>query len=412
MTDRRAVVLSIGDELLSGEIVDTNSSYLDALLEANGWRVVRHLTVPDETAAIAAAFREAATQGSLVLSTGGMGPTIDDLTLTGLADAAGVELALNKTALEALEARFARNGWTLSPNNRRQAMLPEGAEALVNEVGSAPAVKMPLGPAVVFCMPGVPSELRWLMTHRVLPRLTVATPAVRRRLLKTMGIGESRLETVLKDIIDIHPKVRVGFRTLGVENHVKLAAFGPQAVEDLDAIETDIRACLGEDVFGRDEQTLTEALASVLIDAGHTVATAESCTGGLIAKRLTDRPGSSAYMLGGVVAYANAVKTEMLGVEADLIEANGAVSEAVAARMAVGVRRRLHSDWGVSATGVAGPGGGTAEKPVGTVWVALAGPQGVRARCLRRGGDRAQVRDATAKIAMHWLLNAVRASTS
>ncbi|MEL7372741.1 MAG: CinA family nicotinamide mononucleotide deamidase-related protein, partial [Myxococcota bacterium] len=330
----------------------------------------------------------------------------------GLAMAAGVELKLDQTALDALETRFARNGWTISANNRRQAMIPEGAEALVNDVGSAPAVKMSLGAAVVFSMPGVPSELRWLMNHRVLPRLTTAAPAVQRRLLKTIGIGESRLETSLKTIIDGHSKVRVGFRTLGVENHVKLAAFGPRAEAELDAVERAIRACLDEDVFGRDDQTITEVLASALIEARQTVATAESCTGGLIAKRLTDRPGSSAYMLGGVVAYANAVKTEILGVKDELIAAHGAVSETVAAEMAAGARRLLKSDWAISATGVAGPGGGTVDKPVGLVWVALAGPNGIETRMLRRAGDRANVRDGTTKIVMHWLLNAVRASTS
>ena len=409
---RFAIVLAIGDELLCGETVDTNSSYLDGRLEAHGWRVVRHLTVPDDEEAIAEAYAESSQRAELVLSTGGLGPTQDDLTMAGLGRALGSPLALDPVAWAAVEARFAKHGWTMSPNNRRQAMVPEAAEVLVNEVGTAPGVTAVLNGAAVYAMPGVPSEVRWLMNHRILPRLGDAAPAVERRAIKVIGIGESKLETELEGVIAGHPYVRVGFRTAGVENHVKLAAFGAGASARLDAAERAVRETLGDRVFGRENDDLSEVLARALIDAGMTVATAESCTGGLIAKRLTDVPGSSAYMLGGVVAYANGVKVDLLGVDPSDIAAHGAVSEPVAAAMAAGIRTRLGTDWGLSATGVAGPGGGTPEKPVGFVWIGLAGADGVQTRAIRRPGGRINVRDGTAKILMHWLLTKVRESTS
>ena len=409
---RTATVVAIGDELLSGETVDTNSSHLDARLEAWGWRVVRHLTVADDEAEIARAFAEAASRSALVLSTGGMGPTQDDLTMAGLARALGGPLALNAAALAALEARAATRGWRLSPNNRRQAMVPEGAEVLINDVGSAPCVAATLNGAQVYCMPGVPSEVRWLLENRIKPRLGASTPEVLRRVVKVIGVGESLLEDRLKAVIGAHPKVRFGFRTMGAENHVKLAAHGADASARLAEAEAEVRAELGDRAFGTGAQTLAEALGAALRSAGQTVATAESCTGGLIAKRLTDVPGSSAYVVGGVVAYANRAKVALLDVDPADLDAHGAVSAPVALQMAAGVRTRLGADWGLSATGVAGPGGGTTDKPVGLVWIGLAGPDGAQAKALDRPGDRANVRDGTAKILMHWLLNAVRGSTS
>lgn len=409
---RSAIILAIGDELLSGETVDTNSSYLDGLVEAHGWRVIRHVTVPDDEAAIAEAMTEAAHRADLVLSTGGMGPTQDDLTMAGLARALGVRLVLNEAVLANLEAKFARFGRVMTPNNRRQAEVPERAEILMNDVGTAPCVRAELSGAAIFVLPGVPSEVRWLMRHRVLPVVGSEAPAVRRRAIKVIGVGESGLETALRTTIDGHPEVRFGFRTAGAENHVKLAATGPGGQARLDAAEAAVRAILTDAVFGRETDDLAAVVGEALKEAGQTVATAESCTGGLAAKRLTDVPGSSAYIVGGVVAYANEVKVNLLDVDPAAIAVHGAVSEIVALQMALGVRERLKVDWGLSATGVAGPGGGTPDKPVGTVWIALAGPAGAEARRLHRPGDRANIRDGTVKILLHWLLNAVRQSTS
>ena len=407
-----AVVLAIGDELLSGETVDTNSSYLDARLEACGWRVVRHIAVPDDEAAIADAFRIAAGLGRLVVSTGGLGPTQDDVTVAGLARALGVARVHSAEVWAAIETRFAAFGRTPTDNNRRQAMVPQSADVLLNEVGTAPGLAARLDEAEIYVMPGVPSEVRWLMKHQVEPRIARPLPVVHRRVIKVVGMGESMLEQALRRSIDARPAVRFGFRTTGAENHVKLAAYGLGGVAQLDEAEAAVRTALGDAVFGRDHESLAEVVGAALKAAGQTVATAESCTGGWVAKRLTDVPGSSAYVIGGVVAYANEVKTAMLGVDPAVIEAHGAVSEEVAGQMAAGVRARLGTDWGLSTTGVAGPGGGTATKPVGLVWVGLAGPGGVQTRRLHRPGNRDNIRDGSVKILLHWLLNAVRASTS
>lgn len=407
-----AVIVAIGDELLSGETVDTNSSFIDAQLERWGWRVVRHLTVSDDAPAITEAFRESAKRADLVISTGGLGPTQDDLTLAGLAEALGTELVLHPEILAAIEARFARRGWTVSPNHRRQAMVPADTEVLPSEVGTAPCVAAVLEGANVFVLPGVPSEVRWLLEHRVKPRIAGPAPVVQRRLIKVIGIGESRLETLLGDVITEHDAVRFGFRALGAENHVKLAAFGPDAADRLERAEAAARSVLGGAVFGGGEDDLAAAVGRALRAAGQTVSTAESCTGGLVATWLTDVAGSSAYFVGGVVAYANTVKVDALGVDPQVLAVHGAVSEPVARQMAAGVRERLGTDWALSATGIAGPGGGTPEKPVGLVWTGLAGPDGVETRALHRHGTRANIRQGSAKIMLHWLLNSVRGSTS
>lgn len=400
---RGAMIIAIGDELLSGETVDSNSSYLDGLLEPRGYRVLRHLTVPDDVDAIAEAFTEATARAELVLSTGGLGPTQDDLTLEGLAGALGCPLELHEPTLEAIRARFRAFGRTMTPNNERQARLPVIGEPLDNEVGTAPGFTAELGDARVYAMPGVPREVRWLMKHRVLPRLPVPEAARVRRTLKVLGLGESKLETKITEIVRAHPDVRFGYRTMGLENHVKLMAEGEGAEARLDAAEVAVRAELGPRYYGKDEETLESILRDRLTEANQTVAVAESCTGGLVGKRLTDLPGSSAYLVGGVVAYDNSVKSGVLGVpEADL-EAHGAVSEPVARAMAEGVRRVLGADWGLATTGIAGPSGGTEDKPVGTVWMAVAGADGTEAKQIRLPGDRAQVRERTAALVLDQL---------
>lgn len=398
----QAEILVIGDELLSGETCDTNSSWLDAALDSAGWVVGRHVTVPDDLEAIAEAFDAAARRSRLVISSGGLGPTRDDLTLEGLARALGVPLRRDEATIEAIKQRFAHFGREMTPNNERQAMVPASGEVLTNEVGTAPGFHAQLHGADVFLVPGVPREVRWLFEHAIKPRIDRGHPATLRRTLKVIGIGESRLEHSILEIIRQHPRVRWGFRTLGMENHVKLAA-EPADLALLDAAEAAVRAALGAKIYGAGDVAIEVVLGERLIARKETVAVAESCTGGLVAKRLTDVAGSSAYVLGGVVAYANAVKMSMLGVEASLLDGVGAVSAEVAAAMASGVRARFSSTWGLSATGIAGPGGGTRDKPVGLVYVALAGPDGVETRELKLPGDRTTIREQTASALLDWL---------
>lgn len=397
-------VLSIGDELLSGETVDTNSSYLDGLLESLGHKVLRHQTIPDELDAIAEAFRNAAARADVVISTGGLGPTQDDLTMEGLAMAMGCELRKDEATLEGIKQKFAAFGREMSPNNARQAMVPEIGEVLDNPVGTAPAFCGAVKDAQVFLLPGVPREVRFLFKERVAPRLPKGEQAALRRTIKVMGVGESRLEHSIREVVKAHPSVRFGFRTKGVENHIKLYAQGAERQTHVEAAEAALVEILQEHTWGRDEDDFMGVLAELLIAHKRTVATCESCTGGLVAKLLTERAGSSAYMLGGCVTYANEAKVQLVGVRQEDLDAHGAVSEPVARQMAEGVRKRLGADFGLSTTGVAGPGGGSEEKPVGTVWIAVAGPEKTEAMKLRLPGSRAFVREGSA----HLVLNQLR----
>ncbi len=379
----RAEILAIGDELLSGETVDTNSSYLDGVLAGWGWTVVRHTTVADELDDIAAAFREAAARADLVVSTGGLGPTKDDLTLEGLSRALGCELVEHAETLERIGKLFAAMGREMTPNNRRQAMVPAIGEVVVNESGTAPAFFAELSNAKIFLMPGVPREVRWLVENRLLDRVGRGAREATRRTIKVIGVGESKLEDMIKEVVTAHLGVRFGYRTQGLENHVKLLAEGPDREALLDAAEAELHRVLEDRIFGRDDETLEEVVGKTLRRARATVATAESCTGGWIAKMLTDISGSSEYVRGGVVSYSNDAKVRLLGVREEDLAEHGAVSEEVVRQMAAGVRSRLVADYGIGVTGVAGPTGGTEAKPVGTVWIAVASEAGVDTQLLK-----------------------------
>lgn len=389
----RAQILTIGDELLSGEVVDTHASWLDTRLAAWGWRVIRHSSVLDDVEAIAAALRSAAAEAELVLVSGGLGPTQDDVTLEGLARALGVGLVEHAPTVASLHERASRLGRPLTPGSLRQARVPAVGEVLPNAVGTAPAFVAPLLGAQVFLLPGVPRELRYLAEHVVRPRVERARPAVYRRTLKVIGLGESQLEHALSAALGEHAGVRVGFRTLGAENHLKLAASTPEAL--VPAVEA-ARAALGAQVFGEDEETIESVVLAALGARDATLAVAESCTGGMVTERLTSVAGASRVLLGGAVVYANALKVSLADVPEALLVEHGAVSEAVARALAEGIRARTHATWGLSTTGIAGPGGGTPEKPVGLVWIAAAGPGGTTTRELRLSGDREQIRGAAA----------------
>lgn len=389
----RAQILTIGDELLSGEVVDTHASWLDTRLAAWGWRVIRHSSVLDDVEAIAAALRSAAAEAELVLVSGGLGPTQDDVTLEGLARALGVGLVEHAPTVALLHERASRLGRPLTSGSLRQARVPAVGEVLPNAVGTAPAFVAPLLGAQVFLLPGVPRELRYLAEHVVRPRVERARPAVYRRTLKVIGLGESQLEHALSAALGDHAGVRVGFRTLGAENHLKLAASTPEAL--VPAVEA-ARAALGAQVFGEDDETIESVVLAALGARDATLAVAESCTGGMVTERLTSVAGASRVLLGGAVVYANALKVSLADVPEALLVEHGAVSEAVARALAEGIRARTLATWGLSTTGIAGPGGGTPEKPVGLVWIAASGPGGTTTRELRLSGDREQIRGAAA----------------
>ena len=383
------VLLTVGDEILLGQIVNTNAAWLGERLALAGADVRRSETVGDEADAIADSIRRATDDGAdLVVITGGLGPTHDDITKSVVADVFEAPLTLRQDVLDAVQARFAARGRPFPPSNRALADVPRGFEVLDNPVGTAAGLwgerTVDGRRQVVVMMPGVPYEMQAISEGSVLPRVrALGADEVAHRSLLTVGKGESGvaeqigpLEAVLTEGVAL-----AFLPSLGVVR-LRLTAKGPDRAavrRALDLSVEAVRARLGDLVFGEERATLEETVGELLVEQGATLALAESCTGGAIAARLTSAPGASRFLQGGVVAYCNSVKETVLGVAPATLEADGAVSEAVALQMARGVRARLGADVGLSTTGVAGPTGGTEDKPVGTVWIGYADGEGERA---------------------------------
>ncbi len=408
---RTAWIVSIGTELALGQTVDTNSAWLAHRLRALGIRPTRHATVADEEPDIVAVLRQAADAADLVLVTGGLGPTADDLTRHALAAVAGVPLEEHAPSLAHLHAFFGARGRMMPPANAVQALIPRGARALPNAVGTAPGIAIRLGRTPCYALPGVPLEMYAMFTGSVEPELRAATAGavLLCRKLNTFGLGESELGALIADLMarGRNPEVgtTAGYGVVGV----RINAAGPDettARRMLDQAEAELRARLGEIVFGVDDETLAVVVGRRLAALGRTVSTAESCTGGMIAAALTDIPGSSAYFRGGVVAYANEAKTAVLAVPAERIARHGAVSAPVAEAMAAGVAARLGTDYALAVTGIAGPTGGTADKPVGLVFIGLRTPRETTVREFRFGHD--APRDVIRQRATHAALNMLR----
>lgn len=408
---RRAEVISVGTELLLGQITDTNASYICQRLAENGIPVYFRQTVGDNFERVQQAFRLAWSRAELVVFTGGLGPTEDDLTKEAVAAVLGAELVEDPGALAHLEQFFARRGRTMTANQRRQALIPRGALAIPNRWGTAPGVFWEADGRVVVMVPGVPREMRGMMDEFVIPELRrrgwVGEEVIRSRVLRTVGIGEGQLEELVRDLIHttnptVAPLAHVG------EVHLRITARGPseEVSRLLDEAEARLRERLGDAVYGVDDETLDEVVARLLRDSGLRVAVAESCTGGLVGERLTSAPGSSAYFLGGVVAYGNEAKVKLLGVPQRLLEEFGAVSAEVAEAMARGVRETFRADLGVGVTGVAGPGGGTESKPVGRVYLAVADPQS--SRTVRADFGEEPGREGVRRLASQAALNLLR----
>ena len=408
----RIEVLCTGDELLTGLTADTNSPHFMDRLLALGEQVARSTIVGDVREEIREALLTLSARADAVLVSGGLGPTADDLTAECAAAAAGVPLVESSEALAALEARFAHRGIALTPNNRRQALVHSGAEVVLNPHGSAPMFVLRLARATLFFVPGVPREYRAFVDTEVLPRLARLRSEqpepgfLALRVLKTIGLPESHLDARVAPLAAAHPAVTFGFRTHAPENHLKLLARGrTQAEADarLAAAEREARAVLGDHVFGQDGDRHAAVVGGLLAARRETVAVAESCTGGRISDLLTSIPGASAWFPGAAVAYANAMKEAWVGVRAETLARHGAVSEPVAREMAEGVRAVASATWGLSVTGIAGPTGGSEEKPVGTVFIGLAGPSGARVQRHRFLPDREQVRSSSAGAALELL---------
>lgn len=410
----RIAILSIGTELTRGEIVDTNAAHLAARLTEEGHEILAADTVSDEPDHIVAALRRLADAHQAIVCTGGLGPTTDDLTTAAAARALGVGLARDEGSLAEIRARMARFGRELAESNAKQADFPVGAEVLPNPHGTAPGFAVLLGGARAFFLPGVPREMKPMFEGHVLPALRDPGGAVTFQVrLRTFGLPESTVNDRLAGVESAHGVV-IAYRAHFPEIEVKLLGRGaPGATLEarVRAAAAEARRRLGDEVvFGEGDTSLAAALGAELREREQTIATAESCTGGRCAALLTAEPGASAYYAGGVVCYSNASKVALLGVPEALLAEHGAVSEPVARRMAQGARSRLDASVAVATTGIAGPGGATATKPVGLVYVAVATSSGVEARPLTFPGARDQVQQLTAFAALRLARDLVRAS--
>lgn len=405
----KAELIMVGTELLLGEIVDTNSSYLARCLADLGIDLYYVTKVGDNLSRIKGVVQQACQRADIVITGGGLGPTADDLTKEAVAAAVGRELVLDEAALKSIEKRFKDMGVEMSPNNRRQAYLPAGARALPNPRGTAPGVLLELedGPAIIM-LPGVPAEMEAIMEESVIPYLRKETAKagsfiIHSRTLRFFGIGESSLEDRVKDIITNQSNPTVAPYASSGEVRLRLtakAATREEADELIDPVEKQLLERVGKYFYGYGNEGMEKVVARLLFTTQQTVAVAESCTGGLISHKLTNVPGSSAYYMRGAVTYSNAAKQEVLGVSSDLLQEFGAVSEPVARAMAEGVRRWAKTDIGLAVTGIAGPGGGTPQKPVGLVYFGLSYAGGVTAEKRYFKGDRLQVKERAALTAL------------
>lgn len=382
-------IINIGDELLIGQVVNTNASTMSRMLTAAGMDVLKTMVVGDERQAIWKAVDEAMHSSDAVLVTGGLGPTKDDITKKLLCEYFNSELVVSAMALDNVRRIFESRGYELTPVNRAQALVPKCCEVLNNDLGTAPCMWFAREGKVLVSLPGVPFEMEWLMRNRVLPKLqeTFKTDIIVTKNILTQGIGESFLSDLIEPWeLSLPENIKLAYLPVAGLTKLRLTVHGsydPSILKGLYELA-------GKYIVGEDCETLDELVHKTLTERGLTLATAESCTGGNIARLLTAQADASAYFKGGVVAYSNEVKECALGVRHSTLETHGAVSEETVREMAEGVRQRLGADLAIATTGIAGPDGGTKEKPVGTVWIAVADKTHTEAKLLQFGANRRQ----------------------
>jgi nicotinamide-nucleotide amidase len=378
----KAEILSTGDEVLLGDIVDTNSGYLCERLKEMGILVQQITAVGDSVIRIRHALEQIAQRADICLVTGGLGPTRDDLTAKACAGAAKEELVLNSKALETMTAYFEKRGFEITRDNKKQAMLPASAEVLVNRNGTAPGFTMSMGKCTFYFMPGVPSEMKFMFEEEVKPKLSDVfgfTREIRIERLTVFGLPESRVGALLEGFDAHFPGMNLGFRAKFPFIEVKIVcAMGEGGSdtlgEQMDAAREWAISRLENKVISPGGLTLEQEVGRLLKEKKFTLAIAESCTGGLISNLVTDVAGSSDYFLFSAITYSNDAKMKVIGVSQNTLKAHGAVHEQTALEMALGVKKAGNADWGISTTGIAGPTGGTVDKPVGTVCIGIAGP--------------------------------------
>jgi len=389
-----AEILTIGDEILYGQIVDTNSQWMSAELDKVGVKIARKTTIGDSEEEILGALQEAENRADIVLITGGLGPTNDDLTKPCLVKYFDTKLILNQESLDNVTAIFKKLGRPLSDVNKQQAMLPEACEMIPNDMGTASGMWFDKNGKTFMSMPGVPHEMKLMMSSYVIPKLQkkYKTPFIHHKLVKTVGIGESDLAEIIVDWENNLPDhIKLAYLPSLAQVKLRLTAIGSDKrtveLEVEDQIKQ-LKKLIEKYIYGYDKDQLEEVVGQLLKDSNQNIAVAESCTGGYISHMITTIAGSSAYFRGGVTPYQNDIKINLLGVNAETIFKHGAVSEETVIEMAENVRRLYHTDYGIATSGIAGPGGATPEKPVGTIWIAVSSDKGTTARKLQLWKDR------------------------
>lgn len=376
----KAEILTIGDEILIGQIVDTNSAWIGEQFNLNGIEIYQITSVHDDHDHILDAIDSAGKNADLVVITGGLGPTKDDITKQALCDYFETELFFHQPTLDHIIQRFNRRGIDINKLNRDQAMLPESCTILPNKLGTAPGMWFEKNNTIYVSVPGVPFEMKYLVEHEILPRLreTGKTKAIYHKTVLTQGLPESMLAEKIAHWEDALPKhIKLAYLPNPMAVRLRLSAMGnntQQLAEDVEFEIGKLQQIIPESIFGYNTETLAEVIGKTLYANGKTMAVAESCTGGYISHLVTSIAGSSNYYKGGITSYSNESKQNLLGVKEQTLEKYGAVSEQVALEMVEGVKKQLNAHYAISTTGIAGPTGGTEEKPVGTVWIAVSGP--------------------------------------
>lgn len=405
-------IITIGDELLIGQVTDTNSGWMGLELNKAGFWVKYRTAVGDVAADMIEAFDIAKNRADIVLITGGLGPTKDDLTKDVLCKYFNCGLRFDEQAYHDIEELFNARNRTVTEINRQQAYVPEICRTIYNKNGTAPGMWFEVNHKYFVSMPGVPYEMQAMMTEDVIPELKkrFKTPAIVHRTVLTQGIGESFLSELISDFeSQLPPFIKLAY--LPAIGSVRLRLTGRSEFPNLENIvEKEVEKLLPliqQYVFGYDEDKIESVIGKLLLDKNKTIATAESCTGGYISHCLTSIPGSSAYFIGSVIAYDNAVKTEVLNVKTESLITYGAVSEQVAIEMAENVKKLMKADYSIATTGIAGPAGGSAEKPVGTVWIAVSGPDFTIAKKFNLGRDRLRIIQAAASTSLNMLRKSI-----
>lgn len=386
-------ILTIGDEILTGHTVDTNACWLAAELTAIGLTVLYQTSVGDDLETMETAIRMALKRADVVIATGGLGPTDDDLTKRAIVKVFKRNLIFHEDILKDLTSRFAARGIVMPAINQNQALLPQGAKFFPNKLGSALGICIAESDHHFVALPGVPKEMKQIVTDEVIPYLKslYSSQAVTVLKLRTTGVPESKLAELIGPELKLEPGVRLGYLPHYGGTDLRVLATGStqaEADEKADRLAAIIERTCEQYIYGRNDDTLEGVVGRLLIDRDAKLAVAESCTGGQLGMVITSVPGSSGYFLGGVLAYSNAVKKSLLGITDEILNTHGAVSEECAIAMAAGARSLLGADYALSITGIAGPEGGSDKKPVGTVWIGLAAPKHVIARSYRFGVDR------------------------